>query len=59
MTQASGSQQWQVTCQCGWRTHGPRDTVVTAVQEHGRQAHQRELSVDEVMAIAVPLGGAS
>jgi len=59
MTQESGSQQWQVTCQCGWRTHGLRDTVgLAAVQEHGRQAHQRELSAEEVMAIAVPLQAA-
>jgi hypothetical protein len=45
--------QWQVTCPCGWRTHGTRDVVVAAVQEHGRDAHQQQLSEDEVMAIAV------
>ena len=28
-----------MTCQCGWRTRGPREVVVPAVQEHGRSAH--------------------
>jgi predicted small metal-binding protein len=46
--------QWQVTCQCGWRTRGIRDEVIRAVQEHGRGIHQQELSEDDVMAIAVP-----
>lgn len=45
---------WQVTCECGWRTRGARDEVVLAVQRHGREAHGRELSEAEVLAIAVP-----
>jgi predicted small metal-binding protein len=43
---------WQVTCACGWRTQGTEDEVVANIQEHGRQTHNRELSRDEVMAIA-------
>ena len=46
--------RWQVTCRCGWRTHGTRDEVVAAVQEHGRTAHQMELTEEQVMAQAVP-----
>ena len=50
--------RWQVTCQCGWRVHGTKQEVVAAVQEHGRAAHQRELSEEQVMALAVPTGQA-
>jgi predicted small metal-binding protein len=45
---------WQVTCVCGWRVRGTRDEVVTAVQEHGRTAHNVELTDEQVMAQAVP-----
>jgi predicted small metal-binding protein len=53
--------QWQVTCQCGWRTHGTKDEVVRSVQEHGRSAHGMSLSEADVMAQAVPVaaGGAA
>ena len=47
--------RWQVTCRCGWRTHGTRGEVVRAVQEHGRVAHGMELTEEQVMAQAVQL----
>ena len=47
--------QWQVTCECGWRTSGTQEEVVANIQEHGRTAHDRELTRDDVMSIAVPL----
>ena len=52
----SSEARWQVTCQCGWRTHGSRAEVVAAVQEHGRAAHSVELTDEQVMAQAVELG---
>lgn len=48
--------QWQVTCQCGWRTHGTKDEVVAAVQQHGRETHAQVLTEGDVMRIAVQLG---
>ena len=51
-----GGAMWQVTCQCGWRTNGTRDAVVAAVREHGRTAHGVELTDEQVMTQAVPLG---
>ena len=45
---------WQVTCQCGWRVHGTKEMVVSSVQEHGRSAHQLDVTEAEVMALAVP-----
>ncbi|MSQ32817.1 MAG: DUF1059 domain-containing protein [Dehalococcoidia bacterium] len=50
--------QWQVTCQCGWRVHGAKAEVVVAVRQHGRSAHQLEVTEDQVMALAVPDGQA-
>jgi len=46
--------EWQVTCDCGWRTRGTRDAVVVAVQEHGRTAHGQDLSEEQVMQVAQP-----
>jgi predicted small metal-binding protein len=46
---------WQVTCECGWRVKGAKDEIVAKVQEHGRTAHGRELTEDEVLAIAIPV----
>jgi predicted small metal-binding protein len=45
--------QWQVTCPCGWRTHGTKSEVVAAVQDHGRSAHAQELTESQVMDLAV------
>ena len=45
--------QWQVTCPCGWRTHGTRASVITTVQEHGRTEHSQELTEQQVMDLAV------
>ena len=55
MESSETTAQWQVTCQCGWRVHGPRDMVVVAVQEHGRTTHALELTEEQVMAQAMPV----
>ncbi len=55
---AGGEGRWQVTCACGWRTHGTRTEVVAAVQEHGRSAHGVELTAEQVMAQATAVPGA-
>jgi predicted small metal-binding protein len=47
---------WQVTCQCGYRARGSKDEVVREIQQHAREAHQRELSEAEVLEIAEPAG---
>ena len=58
MQNSEAARQWQVTCQCGWRTRGTRAEVVVAVQEHGRSTHNVDLSEEQVMAQAVPADGA-
>jgi predicted small metal-binding protein len=54
MANDQSSAQFQVTCQCGWRVKGSRDDVVRDVQEHGRTAHNTELTEEQVMSQAVP-----
>jgi predicted small metal-binding protein len=54
MSNDQSSGQWQVTCPCGWRVNGTREHVVQAVQAHGREAHNQDLTEDQVMAQAVP-----
>ena len=55
MQQATDGGLWQVTCPCGWRTHGTKTEVVAAVVEHGRSAHDQQLTEADVMALAVRL----
>ena len=41
----------EVTCRCGWTTRGSRSEVITYIQEHGRTAHQQEITPAQVRAI--------
>lgn len=41
----------EVTCRCGWTTRGSKSEIIAMVQEHGRTAHQREITPAEVRAI--------
>jgi predicted small metal-binding protein len=49
----------EVTCMCGWQTRGTEDEIVAAIQDHGERVHGRRPSRDEVLALAVDLGGAA
>ena len=53
MQESTEQRQWQVTCPCGWRTHGTQAEVVSTVQDHGRTAHAQELTEAQVMELAV------
>jgi predicted small metal-binding protein len=55
MTTTEPEALWQVTCPCGWRTHGTKSEVVDSVIEHGRSAHEQQLTEDDVMKLAVRL----
>jgi hypothetical protein len=58
MQERAAPGEWQVTCQCGWRVRGSRETIISAVQEHGRSAHGQDLTEEQVMTQAVPAGPA-
>lgn len=41
----------EVTCRCGWATRGAKPEIIAMVREHGRSAHQQEITPAEVRAI--------
>jgi predicted small metal-binding protein len=41
-----------VTCACGLEIRGQEDEVVVKVQQHGREAHNMEVTREEVLAMA-------
>lgn len=41
----------EVTCRCGWSTRGSKSEVIAQVQEHGRTAHNQDITPAEVRAI--------
>ncbi len=43
-----------VTCECGFQAKGAEDELVEVVQQHGREAHDMEVTRDQVMAMAKP-----
>ena len=43
-----------VTCECGLEVRGEEDDVVTRVQEHGREAHNMDVTREQVLAMARP-----
>ncbi len=44
----------KVSCDCGWSITGPDDEIVEAVQEHGRAAHNMEVTAEQALAMATP-----
>ena len=43
-----------VRCDCGFEAHGTEDQLIPMVQKHGRDAHNMEVSRDQVLAMARP-----
>jgi hypothetical protein len=41
----------EVTCRCGYVMRGSKSAIIRMVQEHGRSAHQLEVTPAEVRAI--------
>ncbi len=41
----------EVTCRCGWVTRGSKSAIIASVQEHGRTAHQQNLTAADVRAV--------
>jgi predicted small metal-binding protein len=41
-----------VKCECGFESRGNEDEVVHATQEHGRKAHNMEVTREQVLAMA-------
>ncbi len=55
MADSDSGKQWQVTCVCGWRTQGPKDDVVSAIIDHGKDTHEQDLNEEQAMSQMVPM----
>lgn len=43
-----------VECDCGFEARGEEDALVSEVQQHGREAHNMEVTREQVLAMAKP-----
>jgi predicted small metal-binding protein len=43
-----------VTCECGFEVRGEEDDVVEQTQKHGREAHNMDVTREQVLAMAKP-----
>ena len=51
------TQQWQVTCICGWQVRGRKRDVVSSVQAHSLSAHNVQKATEEdIMKLASLIG---
>lgn len=44
-----------VTCECGWSFTGPEDELVLAIQRHGREVHNVEITHEQALSQARPV----
>ena len=43
-----------VKCECGFEARGTLDTLLPIVRTHGREAHNMEVTREQVLAMARP-----
>lgn len=43
-----------VVCECGFEARGEEDELVAEVQKHGREAHNMEVTREQVLEMAKP-----
>lgn len=43
-----------VRCDCGFTIEGDDDELVAAVQQHGRDAHNMDVTAEQALAMAEP-----
>jgi predicted small metal-binding protein len=44
-----------VRCDCGFEVRGDEDEIVPIVQQHGRDAHNMQVTREQVLAMAQPV----
>ena len=48
---------YEVTCMCGFQARGAEDDIVDQIQAHGAADHGSVSTREQIMAMAVPVGG--
>lgn len=46
---------YEVTCECGWSYRGEEDDIVAAIQQHGRDVHDLEVTREQALAQIRPV----
>ena len=54
LKQTSRGIELVVRCDCGFEARGTEATLIPVVQRHGREAHNMEVTREEVLAMAKP-----
>jgi predicted small metal-binding protein len=54
MSDESKPGEMVVRCDCGFEARGAEDELVPVVQKHGRDAHNMEVTRDQVLAMGRP-----
>jgi predicted small metal-binding protein len=55
MPETSGASELLVSCDCGYEARGVEEKLVPAVQKHGRDAHNMQVTREQVLAMARPI----
>jgi predicted small metal-binding protein len=54
VSQEAKTAELVVRCDCGFEARGTEDTLVPAVQKHGIEAHNMQVTREQVLAMAHP-----
>lgn len=54
MDQDSGAIELVVRCDCGFEARGSEEELVPSVQKHGQEAHNMDVTREQVLAMARP-----
>lgn len=54
MAEKTEATQLLVKCDCGFEARGSEDALIPAVQKHGRDAHNMQVTREQVLAMARP-----
>ena len=55
MGEESNTGELAVKCDCGFETRGTEAALIEAVKKHGVEAHNMEVTRDQVLAMARPV----
>lgn len=54
MSQEAGTTELVVRCDCGYEARGTEEKLIPLVQKHGIEAHNMQVTREQVLAMARP-----
>ena len=55
MPEKIGGTELLATCDCGYEARGAEHVLIPAVVKHGREAHNMQVTREQVLAMARPI----